>query len=161
MPQGASGSARQLERITAIDRLLREGLKPGTADLAQQLGVSQRTVFRDLVFLKDRLGAPVSYDPGSKGYLYTGPHRFFPGVSLSPPEVLSLALAVRVAGPLLGQQFSGRLQRAVWKILDAGNLRWPGVGNVPHALDRLEGESLPGGASVDLEGSGWALGGTP
>ena len=117
MPAGVGGSARQLERITVIDRVLREGLGPGTADLARELGVSQRTIFRDLVFLKDHLGAPLCYDPVCKGYRYTGPHRFPARTSLSPPEVLSLALAVRVAGPLLGRQFCSRLQGAVWKIL--------------------------------------------
>ncbi len=125
------GSVRQMERITWIDRALREGLGPGTAELARELGVSQRTVFRDLVFLKDHLGAPVSYDHDRKGYRYTGPHRFVGGVSLSPPEILSLALAVRVAGPLLGRRFRGRLQQAVQKILGDGEVegRPPGPGD--------------------------------
>lgn len=116
------GSARQLERITTIDRLLRGNAVPTTADLARELGVSERTVYRDLVFLRDRLGAPVGYDARRRGYRYTRPHQFFPGVSLTPQEVIALLLAARLARTLLGPLFAGRVSEAVRKILGAGGV---------------------------------------
>ena len=129
------GSARQLERITTIDRLLRGNAVPTTADLARELGVSERTVYRDLVFLRDRLGAPVGYDARRRGYRYTRPHQFFPGVSLTPQEVIALLLAARLARPLLGLLFADRVSEAVRKILGAG-----GVGD-DGRLPRLGGEA--------------------
>lgn len=120
MPHQPSGSARQLERITAIDRLLRGNGCPSSGDLARELGVSERTVYRDIVFLRDRLGAPVHYDRRRRGYRYHSPHRFFPGVSLTPQEVLALLLAARVARPLLGALFAERVRQAVEKILRVG-----------------------------------------
>lgn len=119
MEHQSSGSARQLERITTIDRVLRNHRWPTAQLLASELGVSERTVYRDIVFLRDRLGAPVAYDPRKRGYFYTNDHRFFPGVSLSPQEVLALMLAARVARPLLGDGFAERIRQAVEKILAA------------------------------------------
>lgn len=115
----SQGSARQLERVTAIDRALRAGGCPSAAQMAQELGVSERTVYRDITFLRDRLGAPVAYDPRRRGYCYTRAHRFFPGVSLTPQEVVALMLAARVARPLLGALFAERIRTAVIKILHA------------------------------------------
>lgn len=118
-----SGSARQLERITSIDRVLRDGRCPTTSDLAQELGVSERTVYRDLVFLRDRLGAPVVFDGRRRGYRYTRPHRFFPGISLSTQEILALLLAARVATPLLGHLFGEKLRQVVQRILWNGGIK--------------------------------------
>jgi len=120
MSDRASGSARQLERITAIDRKLRGNQCPTTGDLARELGVSERTVYRDLVFLRDRLGAPLCYDTRRRGYRYTRPHQFFPGVSLTPQEVAALLLAACIAQPMLGTLFAERVRSAVKKILGAG-----------------------------------------
>lgn len=117
MPHRVPGSARQLERITAIDRILRGNGWPSSTELARELGVSERTVYRDIVFLRDRLGAPVHYDARRRGYCYNSPHRFFPGVSLTPQEVVALLLAARVGRPLLGPRFGERVRQAVEKIL--------------------------------------------
>lgn len=123
MAQEAPGSARQLERIAAIDQFLRNHHCPSSADLAREFGVSERTIYRDIVFLRDRLGAPVHYDTRWRGYRYNSPHRFFPGVSLTPQEVVALLLAARVARPLLGPRFSERVRMAVEKILRGGIVR--------------------------------------
>jgi len=141
MSDHTSGSARQLERITELDRLLRQDCCPSIAALACQMGVSERTIFRDLVFLRDRLGAPVVFDSGRGGYRYTSPHRFFPGISLTQQEVLALLLATRAAGPILGQPFEARLRSAVSKILSAEGV---------HGAGR-EGGARPGRPAQPLE----------
>ncbi len=139
MSDHLSGSARQLERITVLDRLLRQDSCPSISALACQLGVSERTVFRDLVFLRDRLGAPVSFDSERGGYRYTSPHGFFPGISLTRQEILALLLAARAAGPVLGQPFGERLRSAVRKVLSAGGI--PGAGR--EAGERSDSRSGP------------------
>jgi hypothetical protein len=61
----------QLERIVYIDRLLRERGKLKTAEVARRFEVGPRQVLRDLEYLRDRLDAPVEYDPSAKVYHYT------------------------------------------------------------------------------------------
>ncbi|NMA29085.1 MAG: HTH domain-containing protein [Burkholderiales bacterium] len=126
MPDQNPVSARQLERIIELDRLLRQNCCPGIGTLAGRLGVSERTIFRDLVFLRDRLRAPVFFDSGRGGYRYSAPHRFFPGISLTREEVLALLLAMKAAGPIMGRSFEARLRSAVSKVLSAGGISGPG-----------------------------------
>ncbi len=61
----------QLERIVYIDRLLRERGELKTAEVARRFEVGPRQVLRDLEYLRDRLDAPVEYDPSAKVYRYT------------------------------------------------------------------------------------------
>lgn len=63
----------RIERMLAIDQALRSLTAPSTADLAAALGVSYRTVMRDLEWLRKNLKAPLVYDPESGGYRYTDP----------------------------------------------------------------------------------------
>lgn len=153
MSDQTSGSARQLERITELDRLLRQDGCPGIGVLAGRLGVSERTIFRDLVFLRDRLGAPVVFDSGRGGYRYSAPHRFFPWISLTREEVLALLLAMRAAGPILGQPFEARLRSAVSKVLSAGGV--PELGREGGARrgapsSTVQPASRPGGGGARL-----------
>lgn len=58
------------ERITAIDRALRDG-GVTVADIAQRYEVDHRTVKRDIEYLRDRLNAPIAWDGAGKRYRYT------------------------------------------------------------------------------------------
>src|SRR4051794_16872868 len=62
-----------LARIMAIDQALRAGDWPNARTLGLRLEVNPRTVRRDLTYLRDRLGAPVAFDPVKNGYHYTEP----------------------------------------------------------------------------------------
>ena len=57
-----------LARITFIERAIRAGGWPNAATLARELEVSPRTVQRDIVFLRDRLQAPIEFDARRNGY---------------------------------------------------------------------------------------------
>lgn len=58
------------ERITAIDRALRDG-GVTVADISRRYEVDLRTVKRDIEYLRDRLNAPIEWNPASKRYVYT------------------------------------------------------------------------------------------
>ena len=58
------------ERITAIDRALRGG-GVTAAEIARRYEVDHRTVKRDIEYLRDRLNAPIEWNPASKQYEYT------------------------------------------------------------------------------------------
>ncbi len=62
-------------------------------DLAEALGVSTRTVYRDIALLRDQ-GIAISGDPGV-GYAL-GNRRLVPAMSLSADEADALALGLRM-----------------------------------------------------------------
>lgn len=68
----SSRSQAVLERVTRIDQLLRSGRAETLSILSKTLGVTERTVCRDLDFMKKDLGLPVSHSL-QKGYFYASP----------------------------------------------------------------------------------------
>lgn len=64
----------QIARIVDIDRRIREGEYPDAAKICKDYGgVSDRTIKRDIVLLRDNLCAPLKYDRVRKGYCYEKP----------------------------------------------------------------------------------------
>lgn len=61
----------QFLRLYLIDEEIRRGTFPTAKQLAKKLEVSERTVLRDMDFLRDRLFAPLEYDAENGGWHYT------------------------------------------------------------------------------------------
>jgi predicted DNA-binding transcriptional regulator YafY len=108
----------RLDRIDLLTRLLRD--RPGStaAGLARELGVSIRSVFRDLNHLRER-GYPIDADRGRGGGLRLHANWGLSKVLLSSDEalctLLSLAISERLSFPI----FSEELARSRKKIVDA------------------------------------------
>jgi len=101
--------------------LLQGGRNYSAADLARELEVSKRTVYRDLNML-ELAHIPYYFDPDTGGYRISG-HFFLPPINLTLAEALSmLAMTGRIEG--------------------AQNV--PLIGHGARAAVKLEG-SLPGG----------------
>ncbi len=79
-------------RILAVDTLIREGRYPNAATIARKLGVTQRTVQRDIEYMRDMYMAPIEYDYTQRGYYYSEPSFYIKSVSLSEGELFSIAL---------------------------------------------------------------------
>ena len=62
----------QLERITYIDRTLREKGSIRTRDVASRFEVSPRQVSRDIEYLRDRFDAPIAWDAALRAFRYEG-----------------------------------------------------------------------------------------
>ena len=60
------------ERFYKIDQLLAERRLVPFADLQAALEVSRATLKRDLLYLRDRLNAPIVWDRAARGYRYAG-----------------------------------------------------------------------------------------
>ena len=80
------------ERIYKIDQLLQERQAVPLEAIIEAHGVSRATVVRDLEYLRDRLGAPIVWDPARRGYRYEvggegGPRYALPGLWLNASEV--------------------------------------------------------------------------
>jgi predicted DNA-binding transcriptional regulator YafY len=63
------------------------GLRQRDLDENQDLGVSVRTVKRDIAFLRDELGAPLEYDSSQGGYVLVDPNWTFPLQPLAGAEL--------------------------------------------------------------------------
>jgi predicted DNA-binding transcriptional regulator YafY len=107
-----------LARLATIDQALRSGAWPNASTLARELEVSPRTVQRDLIFLRDRLRAPVEFDATRNGYRYTEPDYRLPFFRLSEGELVALFLAERVLRQVRGTPYEQDLQRAFARLTE-------------------------------------------
>ena len=99
-------SRPQYYRIRRVLEMVREGTQSGylanSSDFKEELGVSRRTVARDLDFLRDEENAPIEYDESRKGYLLTDDSCSLPPVRLSRKEVFSFSIARKLLGAFEG-----------------------------------------------------------
>lgn len=58
-------------RIVEFDRLVRSGGLPNCTTFAVDYEVSERTVARDIEYIRDCLSAPLEYDSDRRGYYYS------------------------------------------------------------------------------------------
>jgi predicted DNA-binding transcriptional regulator YafY len=111
------GSTR-IDRLDVLARVLRD--RPGitVCQLADELGVSMRSVFRDLGTLRDR-GLPVESARGRGGGMRLRGNWGLGRVLLSREEALCTLLGLVVAERLGLPMFSSEMGRARRKIADA------------------------------------------
>jgi predicted DNA-binding transcriptional regulator YafY len=109
-------SKTQFSRLIELDRLIRTGRHPNCRGFAADWEVSQKTVQRDIDYLRDQLGAPVEYDRSRNGFRYTDSNWFLPAVSLSEGDFLTLLLAGRVMEAYRGVPVAERLGQVFAKL---------------------------------------------
>ncbi len=106
----------QFARLMALDGQIRDGKFPNCLSFSEEWGVSQKTVQRDMDFLRDQLGAPLGYDREKKGFYYTDEHWFLPSVSLSEGELVATLLATRALEQYRGTPIAEDLGRIVGRL---------------------------------------------
>ncbi|MBU0717294.1 MAG: WYL domain-containing protein, partial [Planctomycetes bacterium] len=87
-------NAKRLERLLKIIQALQTGRSQATDELAKSIGVSRRTVFRDLELLREA-GLPYTYDHETRRYS-TDRVTLLPPVTLTHGEALVLLMATRL-----------------------------------------------------------------
>ena len=108
----------QFPRLLELDRLIRSGSHPNCLTFAEQWEVSQKTVQRDIDFLRDQLGAPIEYDRNRKGFYYTDASWFLPALSLSEGDLFDLLVASRALEQYRGTPVARELERIFRKIAE-------------------------------------------
>ena len=83
----------RVERLLKLMQVLQSGRSAGVEELARLVGVSRRTVFRDIELLS-RAGIPYTFDRVTKKYSATRTS-LLPPVALTHAEALALMLAAR------------------------------------------------------------------
>ncbi len=90
----------KFERVTVLHRMLKAARYGKTIDeIEAELGISRATVYRDLMFLRDVLGAPLDSSGDEARWQYVrDEHAPFelPGLWLSPEELYALVLTRQV-----------------------------------------------------------------
>jgi len=106
------------DRLDLVARMIRD--RPGitVGDLARELGVSVRSIFRDLDHLRDR-GYPVEAARGRGGGLRLRGNWGLGRVLLSRDEALCTLLGLAIAEKLRFPMFASEVARARRKIADA------------------------------------------
>jgi len=66
----------QIARIVEFDLKVRGGWFPNRSSFATECGVSERTVARDIEYIRERLGAPLAFQKDRRGYFYSKPWNF-------------------------------------------------------------------------------------
>jgi proteasome accessory factor B len=110
----------QWERCLKIEKQIRAGGFPSRSLLAEKLEVTERTIQRDVTFMKDRFGAPITVSRSKGGYFYTEPAWFLPSVPLTEGELFSLLIARQAVAQYRGTPVAQTLENVFNKI--AGTL---------------------------------------
>ena len=103
----------QFTRLIYIDQMIAEGTRrdvlPNCRTLAEGYEVSQRTIQRDLDYMKWQLGAPIQYEPSKLGYRYTEPSYRLPALNISQNDLFAVCIGQKVLQQYEGTPLHGRL----------------------------------------------------
>jgi predicted DNA-binding transcriptional regulator YafY len=122
------------ERFYKIDQLLKDSKVVTFARFQEALGVSRATLKRDLVYMRDRLNAPIEFHRQANGYRFgkprAGPRYELPGLWFNATEIYVLLTTLQLFGSLqpglLGDQVPALVDR-LRAILGSGDHSWKEV----------------------------------
>jgi proteasome accessory factor B len=80
--------------------------------------VAQKTIQRDIEYLRDGLGAPIEYDRDRKGYYYTDTTWFLPALSVSEGDLFYLLLASKVVEQYRGTPVAEHVEKVFRKVAE-------------------------------------------
>jgi len=141
---------RQEERVIRLDQLLRNRDRTTAQHLADELEVSERTVRADIVFLRERLHAPILYGK-KQGFYYEDPTWRLSTYPLTQGELFALTLGARMLKAYSGTAYRNELETAIARLSE----RLPEQNWVD--LQKLSEEHLlfRDGATIDLDPLVW------
>lgn len=113
---------------------------PNAAVLARRFEISGKTAQRNIDFMRDRMGAPLVYDPSQKGYHYSDDAFDLPRFPIDQQEILAVLIARNLLSGAAGGVISQALQQFEQKLFsekialgmdfsridDAFSSSWPG-----------------------------------
>ena len=82
----------RINRVLMIDEAIRFGSYPSIAKLAEKAEVNERTIERDIEYLRNMYEAPIEYDRTRRGYYYSKQNFFIKSI---------IKAAIREQQPLL------------------------------------------------------------
>jgi predicted DNA-binding transcriptional regulator YafY len=89
---------------------------PNAKLLAEKFEISQKTVQRDIEFIRDRIGAPLEYSHADRGYYYTDKGYELPPIWLNESELVAFILAKRLATAIPDRNLKDSLNKFISKL---------------------------------------------
>ncbi len=83
----------QHARLLFIDQQIREHRYPNCTSLAKQWEVSDRTIHRDIDYMRYELNAPLEYSAKDRGYWYTEAQYHLPAMDIRESDLFAIYLA--------------------------------------------------------------------
>jgi predicted DNA-binding transcriptional regulator YafY len=108
-----------LERMLRIHQAIQSGKFPNATALAAEIEVATKTIYRDIEFLRDRLGLPVEFDARRNGYFYSSEVGAFPTLQITEGELFALVVAEKALQQYRGTSFEKPLLSAIKKMEQA------------------------------------------
>lgn len=93
------------------------GRYPNAWRLAERFEISQKQAQRDIEFIRDRLNAPLLYNPARRGYEYEDTAYELPPIWLKEDELMAFCIAIRLAGALPDKDLKNSLYRLLERFL--------------------------------------------
>lgn len=112
------GDRLKYERFLWFHGRVKAGGYPNSVHLAEKYEISHRTAQRDIEFMKDNLSAPLEYNYEKKGYYYGDETYELPARWFSEDNIMSLALAVRLASAIPDAEIKQELCDFLQKVFD-------------------------------------------
>ena len=107
------------ERVLHLHRLMSLQRYPNASRAGKELSVADRTIRRDIEWMKDAFRAPVEYDPQRRGYYYSEPAFTLPASVLSRSQLVGLLMATQALNRELYAPWFGAASSAFQQIKDA------------------------------------------
>ncbi len=104
------------QRLCRIDDWIRSGTYPNKQSMARKLGVTVRTVTRDLQFMKEEKGLPIEYDARRYGFYYSKPVQGFAQTPISQNDLLPIMVAHKSVAQYRGLPFEKPLRSTFEKL---------------------------------------------
>lgn len=120
--EGGGGAVKErysrppLHRMQRIHEWIKTGRHPNAVGMAGELEVTDRTIKRDIEFMRDRLHAPIEYDELRHGYYYREKFDFLPVASMTEKEMFALLVADKAIAQYRGMPFQQPLRMAFKKL---------------------------------------------
>lgn len=105
------------ERFFWFHQRIKDKRYPNSSHLCEEFEIAQRTARRDIEFMRYRLGAPLEYNRTKRGYHYTDEAYELPANWINESNVLSLALAVRLASTIPDRGVKDDLCRLIEQVV--------------------------------------------
>ncbi len=114
-PEPALGR-NALERLLKIHQRLSARAYPNTIELSKEFEVAQKTIRRDIQWMKDHWNIPIAYDYARHGFYYTKPVDKLPGIpTITEAELLAILVAHKALEQYQATPFYQPLQLAFLK----------------------------------------------
>jgi len=106
----------QYSRLLFIDKKIGEGVYPTCGSLAEEWEVSEKTIRRDIEYMRYSLKAPIEYDAKNRGFYYTEKNYRLPAIDIKESDLFAICIAEKALKQYENTPLYGRLQAVFEKI---------------------------------------------